>query len=664
MTLDKLVLHNFGVYRGRHEIVLTPISAAKPITLIGALNGSGKTTLLEALQLALYGKQARIAGREDVAYDEYLRRSINRWVEPREGSAIELEFRHLEDGIERQYRVHRSWRLVSNSLRERFEVWRDELFDPALTDQWAEHVESLLPVQLSHLFFFDGEEVQAFAAPEGSKEVLRTAIHALLGLDVVDQLDVDLAVLERRRRVEQSDGQLQLEVAAVEAAIDRLVQQSSTDQQECGAVQNEVDKAEQRCREADERFRQGGGEAFDQRENLETERALAARDVAELEVALRRFAEGDAPLLLVTPLLRQVGQQVQNENRAVEQQQLSSLLEQRDEQLLDIARQVRVPSAALKKLTAYLQGDRAERVGSTVPRILGLGESAARDLQSLLSRDLGQLQEQVRSTSSDLTAARSRLVQADRRLSAVPDTDSLTSLIREREKAQQQLQAANDRLSESRVRHESTGRELERQRTRLSALLDADTTQRFADEDTERTLEHAGRVRGTLAKFRAAVLARRLGTLEALILESFQGLVRKERLIQRLRIVADDFRLELEGEHGVVVPAEKLSAGERQLLAVSILWGLAKASGRVLPAVIDTPLGRLDSHHRGHLVSRYFPCASHQVVLLSTDEEVNDRYYKQLRPWVGRSYRLEFDAVVGGTQPVEGYFWEVSNDAG
>jgi DNA sulfur modification protein DndD len=56
-------------------------------------------------------------------------------------------------------------------------------------------------------------------------------------------------------------------------------------------------------------------------------------------------------------------------------------------------------------------------------------------------------------------------------------------------------------------------------------------------------------------------------------------------------------------------------------------------------------------------VSRYFPAASHQVVLLSTDEEVDDRYYKQLRPWVGRTYRLEFDPGSGGTRPVAGYFW-------
>jgi DNA sulfur modification protein DndD len=99
-----------------------------------------------------------------------------------------------------------------------------------------------------------------------------------------------------------------------------------------------------------------------------------------------------------------------------------------------------------------------------------------------------------------------------------------------------------------------------------------------------------------------------------------------------------------------------LSAGERQMLAVATLWGLAKASGRPLPAVIDTPLGRLDSAHRSHLIQRYFPKASHQVLLLSTDEEIYGRYYEELQPAIGRSYRLEFDQAEGRTRIERGYF--------
>ena len=101
---------------------------------------------------------------------------------------------------------------------------------------------------------------------------------------------------------------------------------------------------------------------------------------------------------------------------------------------------------------------------------------------------------------------------------------------------------------------------------------------------------------------------------------------------------------------------DRLSAGERQLLGVSLLWGLGKASGRPLPTAIDTPLGRLDTAHRMNLVERYFPFASHQMLLFSTDEEISGDYLERLRPWIGRSYTLSYDDESECTQVVRGYF--------
>jgi DNA sulfur modification protein DndD len=94
------------------------------------------------------------------------------------------------------------------------------------------------------------------------------------------------------------------------------------------------------------------------------------------------------------------------------------------------------------------------------------------------------------------------------------------------------------------------------------------------------------------------------------------------------------------------------------LLAVALLWGLARAAGQPLPMVIDTPLGRLDGSHREHLLDRYFPHASHQVILLSTDTEIDAEAYDRIRAHVGREYRLEFDPETNATSVQAGYFWE------
>ena len=45
------------------------------------------------------------------------------------------------------------------------------------------------------------------------------------------------------------------------------------------------------------------------------------------------------------------------------------------------------------------------------------------------------------------------------------------------------------------------------------------------------------------------------------------------------------------------------------------------------------------------------------MILLSTDEEIDERFYAKLKPWVGRAYRLNFDDAADATQVEPGYFW-------
>lgn len=181
--------------------------------------------------------------------------------------------------------------------------------------------------------------------------------------------------------------------------------------------------------------------------------------------------------------------------------------------------------------------------------------------------------------------------------------------------------------------------------------------ERFADETTKRMAKHADAVQQTLEKFGSALITKHINRLEALTLESLQQLMRKRRLFSKVTIEPDSYLLRLHDSEGNFIAPERLSAGERQLLAVSIVWALTKASGRPLPAVIDTPLGRLDGKHRTHLVQDYFPCASHQVILLSTDEEIDDHYYRLLEEAIARSYTIEHDEELQSSVIKSGYRW-------
>jgi DNA sulfur modification protein DndD len=170
-----------------------------------------------------------------------------------------------------------------------------------------------------------------------------------------------------------------------------------------------------------------------------------------------------------------------------------------------------------------------------------------------------------------------------------------------------------------------------------------------------RVKEKSDRAMKVVREFQSVTIAENLDKLGELITESFLFLLGKRELITKITISKEDYRLELEGPDGPERHS-RLSKGELQLLAVSVLWSLARASGRPLPIVIDTPLARLDSVHRTKLVERYFPTASHQVMILSTDEEITPKYLEILEPSISHKYALTFDDVSQSTKAIAGYF--------
>ena len=108
-------------------------------------------------------------------------------------------------------------------------------------------------------------------------------------------------------------------------------------------------------------------------------------------------------------------------------------------------------------------------------------------------------------------------------------------------------------------------------------------------------------------------------------------------------------------EEGKEVPQDSLSAGEQQLMVISILWALAICSKKKLPVIIDTPLSRLDSLHRTALINTYFPNAGEQTIILSTDSEIDSTYYELMKENVGDEFTLKYDELTRSTSIEEGY---------
>jgi DNA sulfur modification protein DndD len=652
MILERIVLRDVGVYRGEHVIDLAPPTRRKPVILFGGLNGGGKTTLQDAIQFALYGCAAQCSNRGALGYEEFLRRSIHRGVDVRDGAAIEIDLTHTFDGELHAFQVRRSWSARESHVRDQLEVSYDGVFDPVLTDAWPARIEEMIPARLAPLFFFDGEKIEALADPARSAEVLSTAIHVLLGLDVLDQLTRDLAALERRKTTQRKSA---LDRNALEGARREAEQLAGQHQElviERDSALEALERAARALVAAEERFKLAGGEAFERQRDLEDQHAAVEARLRRHEDKLREEARGPAPLLLVAGLLERIYADDEAERARREVEELGAMLAARDTRTLAVAEAAGATRKVLGALAELFSVDRRPE-GSPG---LGLSTEARGELAnvriSLCAEVSGRIARLLEETAQ-LIVERDEL---DRRLAGVPAEEAIVALKADCAHAREQLERARGTLRAVEADLERTIHEEGHRWDQYRRLLTKNVEEGVERQSCRRIVTHAARVRETMARFRGALLGRRVGRIEQLILEGFQHLLRKDSLVSGLRVDPETFTMTLVAVDGSDLSPERLSAGERQLLAVSTLWGLARASGRRLPVVIDAPLGRLDSAHRRRLLERYVPHASHQVILLATDEEIDLASYARLEPSIGRAYTLRFDDRTASTTVEHGYF--------
>ena len=657
MILDKLVLHNYCLYRGRQEFDLSPASRDQPVVLVGGLNGGGKTTILDAVQLVLYGPRAFTSKRDGGSYENYLRGCINRSVDPKDGASIALHFRFVSEGEQHSYEVKRLWSEKQTHVREAVSVYMDGESQEHLAKHWSDVVEELIPLGISRLFFFDAEQVRFLADDDSSHHALGTAVKSLLGLDVAEKLVADAGILEARMAEQIAAVGNDPELKKLFKELTAKESEVRDKNQEHASLENDRLRAEQARLKAEAAFSEVGGQHWLERESRRKELDAVKSSEKNYKADLVKLAASELPFALVPELVDSIGKQDQLEQQCREAAVVEAVLSERDQSIVASLREEGVDSKTIKLVEKIQKADwdtRKKHASSSIRH--GLSESARMTVQHLRSGALTARLESAAEMLDRFNTFAKKREQLERSLKMTPDDASVKDVFEGLKSAVESESLLN---SQSRRIAEEL-QSLKFQRDELSRKLSTGRRKRvdsdISSEQAARMVKLAVRTQETMQAYLKKATARKIDRLSQLVSESFQFLLRKQALVGRVEIDPESFRITLFDTDGNVLPKERLSEGEKQIFAISVLWGLAKASPRALPAIIDTPMARLDSEHRRHLVERYFPNASHQVIVLSTDAEVDQTFYPILKPFVSHEYHLNYREKEKLTTAEDGYF--------
>jgi DNA sulfur modification protein DndD len=658
MLFRELVLENFGSYLGKNIINLLPATSEenRPIILIGGMNGGGKTTIMDAMRLALYGSRAQCSTRGNLSYGDFLNQCVSRQTPLAEKARIELAFQVAEDGNLLDIRIVRYWERNPKDGKDTLGILVNDWVDKTLLNTWDEYIENLLPLGISNLFLFDGEQVKELAEQETPPVGVFDAIQSLLGLELAERLATDLDVLVTRKRKEVASSS---QLAAIEEIESKLAQQQVElvdVEQELVRLTEKLQIATEQEEQAFDKFVQEGGKIAAQGQQLNLESKALASQIEQQRQGLRELAAGSLPLALISPLLTQIQAQGSIELRHHQGKAALDILLDRDRKLLDYLQQQQVLANQIADIEIFL-----ERENQLLSAEVNLEQSAwlnadlevLSQLDNIIKYDLNL--NKVTTIKAQLTKLETELDFLDRQIAEAASPEEFTRL-------KDQEATARQIVSELKAEQISGNRryqELDRIIVRTKQELATYTETNIKLKNGQHIIDSIAKVKETLQLFKEKLTLKKINKLENEVTECFRYLLHKSDLIHRVTIDSTTFTLTLHDREGKLLPKHRLSAGEKQLLAIALLWGLARVSGRQLPIAIDTPLGRLDSSHRTNLIERYFPAASEQVILLSTDTEIAETEVAKLRAQgaISREYLLAHDASLQRTEVRSGYFW-------
>jgi DNA sulfur modification protein DndD len=691
MIFKHISLQNFGPFNGPNILNVAPAVGKRSVVLIGGENGFGKTTLLNGIKLCLYGRRASElwGGPNLQAYRAYIAKLFNEsaFKDGQREMALELSLVVWENRIQHELTVRRSYHLTDgrqfqSDSQESLEVLRDgkrlqiadaQNADADVGNEYDTLLRVLIPSHFAQFYFFDAERMRELFNRPKPEDVAR-AVRDLLGLSIYERLAADMKDY-RRVKVPELYGKhakkqadltaKQAELAQAKAELAELEDEITNGEEELADLKHRIDSKESE-------FRRLGGVHQSQVEQLRTELAACEAEYDTLTKQLKEAMSGQIAACFLLPLRTEIERRIETE-RTSHQHDLK-----RDSLVPQIARlQERLfgehapePEPPLTQHQASFYSDRLEveikQLFEPPPddyekeRWFDLREQDARGLVAQFDEaarfSTGTLKEIIESKNR-VFGQRERIKE---RLGSIGDTQLTQELADEIKK----LIDAHGRISE-----------------RLSQLADSKQAAlaRITELDGQVTdlvnqcgKSAKGKEREDLSKQVESVIEEYLrlasndkaDEIEKQLNRLFLKMANCRDEVRQVLLKRDTYALTLLWKDGRERPLDTgLSEGQAQVLALAFVGALAKASGRILPRIIDTPLGRLDVNHRRDVTQHFFIGDSPQTILLSTPTEINNCTYDgvplklldDLRGHVAHAYTLE-RAGVGLARVVPGYF--------
>jgi len=662
MLLLNLTVENFGVFRGTHSFDLTPWSEdgqSRHLTVFSGHNGAGKTTLFQAMMIALYGSLTLSDKLNAHQYNSFLSSRMHRspyeTKDAPENSSVALSFQYVQSGRPLHIQVERRWQGQGRDFQEVLTILQNgSRLDIEATD-YQTWLNDLISPGFGRLCFFDAEQLDTLANPDQQDSLLEETMERLLGLDLIERLQTDMDQYTFRQSGPLKIERLYTDVLDYRATVDQLDNQLAQLQREAEDIATDLLNCEAALAQQERLLATEGGAYAARRPLLQNRLQTVQKEIEATSGKLRELVGELLPFALVPERCLKLSERLIQEVEIRRQQTADVLWQEKlpgieatlvkSEVWEELGISANSKAILTDRLMQALRAAETPDFTLKKPIIHYLTEPEHEKLQQWISQAVHDIPQQIQDLSKQLRRLREEQRRTETDLQRAPDDEVLAPIHAEIQRLRA-VQFAEQRRQ--RILNEQIG-SLQFQRNEQFRQLHQAIEKYEKAQKIEKQLVLAERTKLVLRTYRDVLTRQKTELLAVALVKCFNKICRKEHLLSKVHVDPEDFAVQLEDINGSTLNLNNFSAGERHLYALALLWALRLVSSRPLPLVVDTPLARLDEMHRKRFVHDYVPQVSDQVLLFTTDAELNGDLLAEVNPYVARIYRLKHDARHGET---------------
>ena len=719
MKINKLVLKNFRSYEEETVFDFTTTND-KNIILVGGKNGAGKSTIFEAIKVCIYGPIAYKYQGFNSSYISKIKSNINNNSLKNDSvdAFVSIDIELTENTEKNTYTLSREWTYEDKKLNEKFSVYKNYSTSPLDEEElnyFENYITSIISPKIFEFFFFDGEHLSEFFIGKNSNVHLKESLLSLCNFDTFEVLK-NTIISNNRSSKNSSD---EIEIAKknylnLEDELRQLYTEEEVLSKDLQNISNELEDLQQDQLKLNDDFRKKGGILAEERDSFNARIVQLESRRSFINQNIKDFCNEMLPFLIVKNNLLNLEKQLKTENESLLYNHLKDklnmdyikniLLGKIDDSVLD--------SVAVTVSDSLVEDIKPDGYSEDFETIYNLSSEENNTLSGLIKTILStdnkstlDLFVELRNIANELAEIRQKLNASleDNSLNAY--LDSLSGLTTQIAKLSESKNILNSKFELLTNKIDALSTEKDKSKVKYTELLQANKVIDMSDnlilmlDDiistlTENKIKEIQNNFMTIFKkiiqkdnfidfinidnkFNVSLYINKMySSLEIENLISNIGYDEMEKKFGEL-FFQDLFKaynvqnkLELSSaiknntqssflDLRTKIDINGFSSGEKQIYILCLYWALIKSSDIEIPFIIDTPYARIDETHRNNITSEYLSSISNQVIILSTNTEIDEKAYREIKPKLNGEYLIEYDDKNRKTIQSKGYFFEV-----